>query len=288
MNTIVEVNQLRAELYAMLLLSNRFNKESIVFKTENKHAANRFVSLLSMIFNPIIDKVEPKDKNKSYVIRVVDSNDCLRIYEFFGHDDRELSLRVNRAFVDSEDEIRSFVRGAFLSCGSISNPEKDYHLEFSIQKNNLCSDICHIIREIPDALFNIKMITRNGSYMAYLKDSEQITDLLAYIGATNAAMEIMGTKALKEVRNKVNRKANSEFANLKKQSTAAAVQIKAINDIKESGRFSELSDELKDIANLRLENPDMSLSELGKMLTPPLSRSGVNHRLEKILKLAGG
>lgn len=285
-NVNTDVNLLRSELYAMLLLSKTFSSEKIVFKTENRNTVGRFVSLLSMLFNPIVEKIEPKGNKRNFIVRIIDSNESRKIFEFYGHDDKELSLRVNRAFVDSEDEIRAFASGAFLASGSVTEPNKDYHLEFVISKRNLALDICHIINEIPETNINIKMHERNGSFMAYLKDSEKITDFLAFIGAYNCAMEIMGTKALKQIRNQVNRKANSEIANIERQSKAYIVQSKAINKLMDNGKFNFLSDDLKEIAKIRLENPDMSLKELGELLNPPLSRSGVNHRLEKIIKIA--
>lgn len=289
-NSTTDVNLLRAELYAMLLLSRSFTSEKIVFKTENTYTSKRFVSLISMLFSPILDRIEPKTtelrKSRTYIITVVDSRDCEKIYEFFGHDKKDISLRVNRAFVDSEDEMRAFLRGVFLSCGSVSDPEKDYHMEMTVPKKNLAFDIVHIIRETPDSMINVKMIARNGGYMIYLKDSEMITDFLTYIGSMNGAMNIMGAKALKDVRNKANRKANSEFANIQKTADASVIQQKAIRKIYNSGNKNLLTDQLKQIADIRLENPELSLREIGEMCTPKLTRSGVNHRMEKIIRIS--
>lgn len=286
-NTIVDGSQLRAELYAMLLLANIFTPRKIELRTESKYTAIRFSSLLTMLFNPIIEKRDPGQRGKYFSIIVIDENECKKIFDFYGHETRELSIRVNRAFVDSQLEMKAFLRGVFLAVGSVADPLKSYHLELCIPRKNLSLDICRIVREIDDTVINIKLISRKGSYMAYLKDSEQITDFLVYIGATNAAMNIMGTKALKEVRNRANRKANSEYANLQKQASASALQIKAINKLKQEGKFLSLPNELKEIATIRIEQPGLSLREIGEMLDPPLSRSGVNHRLEKIIRMSG-
>ncbi|MBQ6335887.1 MAG: DNA-binding protein WhiA, partial [Ruminococcus sp.] len=151
---------------------------------------------------------------------------------------------------------------------------------------NLCMDICRIIREIQDSEIAVKILSRGGVYIAYIKDSEQITDMLTYMGAVVAAMNVMGTKALKEVRNAANRRANSEIANLQKTASASARQILAIKKLRKDGRFNLLSDELKSVANLRYDYPELTLRELGEMLDPPISRSGVNHRLEKIIRMA--
>lgn len=282
-----DVDVLRAELYAMIILSRYFTSEKIVFKTENKQTANRFMSLCTMLFSPIIERTEPlTNKSKTYTVKIIDSSDCKRIFEFFGHDDRDINLRVNRANIPDANCERAFVRGAFLACGSVTDPDKGYHLELCVVHKNLCTDICKIIREIEDCEVNIKILNRNGSYIGYIKDSEQITDLLAFMGAQNSAMTIMGAKALKQVRNTINRRTNSEIANLQKVAGASAVQIQAINKLKKNGKFLTLSNELKEIANLRLEYPELSLRDMGEMLNPPISRSGVNHRLTKLIELS--
>ena len=279
-----------AELYAMLLLGKEFSSRCIIFKTENEDTFSHFIFLLSQLFRAKCEVVAPmkgqSGKNRTYTVTVTSPEKCRRIFEYYGHDDREVNLRVNRANIDDEECQRGFIRGAFLACGSVTDPEKGYHLEFSIPYRNLCRDICLIIREIPDCEVSVKMLSRLGAYIAYVKDSEQITDLLAYMGAGNCAMEIMGTKALKQVRNSANRLANSEIANLEKTAAASANQLKAIRILKETGRFNLLSDELKEVANLREEYPELSLRDIGERLSPKISRSGVNHRMEKLIRLS--
>lgn len=286
-NVCTDVEVLRAELYAMLLVSRHFTSEKIVFKTENKYTANHFVDLCTMLFSPIIERTQPlTNTSKTYTVRIIDSSDCKRIFDFYGHDDREINLRVNRANIPDANAERAFVRGVFLACGSVTDPEKGYHLELCVVHRNLCNDICRIIKEIEDCNINIKTLNRNGSYIGYIKDSEQITDLLAFMGAQNSAMTVMGAKALKQVRNTINRRTNSEIANLQKVAGAAATQIKAIKKLQKNGKFLTLSDELKEIANLRLEYPELSLRDMGQMLEVPISRSGVNHRLTKLIELS--
>ena len=279
-----------SELYAMLLLGRAFSADSIVFKTENEHTFSHFIFLINKLFKPKFEVVAPlrgeTGRNKSYTVTLTRPADCRRIFEYYGHDARELSLRVNRANIEDEEQQRAFVRGAFLACGSVTDPEKGYHLEFSVSYRNLCMDLCRIIREIQDCDVTVKMLSRLGSYIAYVKDSEQITDLLTYMGAVVASMNVMGTKALKQVRNTANRRANSEIANLQKTASASAAQIKAIKILKKTGRYNLLPDELKTVAQLRYDYPELTLRQLGEMLDPPISRSGVNHRLEKIIRLA--
>lgn len=279
-----------AELYAMLLLGRAFSPRGIVFKTENEHTFSHFIFLINMLFKPKFEVVAPlrgeSGRNRTYTVTLTAPAQCRRIYEYYGHDERELCLRVNRANIEDEEQQRAFVRGAFLAGGSVTDPEKGYHLEFAVSYRNLCMDICRIIREIPDCDIAVKMLPRMGAYIAYIKDSEQITDLLTYMGAVTAAMNIMGAKALKQVRNSANRRANSEIANLQKTASASAAQIKAIKKLKKTGKYNLLPDELKAVAALRYDYPELTLRRLGEMLDPPISRSGVNHRLEKIIRLA--
>lgn len=279
-----------SELYAMLVTGRVFTADSIVFKTENEHTFSHFIFLLNQLFKPEVEVTAPRrgesGRNKTYTVVLTSPADCRRIFEYYGHDSREVTLRVNRANLEDEEQHRAFVRGAFLACGSVTDPEKGYHLEFAVSYRNLCMDICRIVREIQDCHIGIKMLSRGGAYIAYVKDSEQITDLLTYMGAVIASMNVMGAKALKQVRNTANRRANSEIANLQKTASASAAQIKAIKKLKKSGKYNLLPDELKVVAALRYDYPELTLRQLGEMLDPPISRSGVNHRLEKIIRFA--
>ena len=279
-----------SELYAMLLLGRVFSADSIVFKTENEHTFAHFVFLINTLFKCKTEVVAPmggeSGRNRTYTVTVVKPADCRRIFEYYGHDSGQLSLRVNRANIEDEEQQRAFVRGAFLACGSVTDPEKGYHLEFAVSHRNLCMDVCRIIREIQDCDVSVKMLSRLGSYVAYVKDSEQICDLLAYMGAVVAAMNVMGAKAIKQVRNTANRRANSEIANLQKTASASAAQIKAIKKLRKNGKYNLLPEELKVVAELRYDYPELTLRQLGEMLDPPISRSGVNHRLEKIISFA--
>ncbi|MBQ6336237.1 MAG: DNA-binding protein WhiA, partial [Ruminococcus sp.] len=238
-----------SELYAMLLLGREFKPDSIVFKTENEHTFSHFIFLLNKLFKAKCEVVAPMKgetgRNRSYTVTVTSPAKCRKIFEHYGHDEREINLRVNRANINDEDEQRAFIRGAFLACGSVTDPEKSYHMEFAVPYRNLCMDICRIIREIQDSEIAVKILSRGGVYIAYIKDSEQITDMLTYMGAVVASMNVMGTKALKEVRNAANRRANSEIANLQKTASASARQILAIKKLRKDGRFNLLSDELK-------------------------------------------
>ena len=279
---------LKAELYGFLLFGKTFSADKIVFTTESKYAAKRFSFLLENLYMPIIEKQTALRARSSdsclYKIAVVDSDECRRIFEDFGHAATQVTLRVNRANVSGDEFSAAFIRGAFLSCGSVSDPMKSYHAEFSVPYKNLSVDLCKILTEVTECDFNPKTVTRSGNYIVYFKGSEQICDLLAYMGAPIQSMEVMGTKAVKQVRNNVNRRINSEVANIGKVVSASVKQVEAIKIIKRTVGLEALPDDLKEIAVLRLENPDMSLRALGENVHPPISRSGANHRMQRLLE----
>ena len=285
---ISETEMLKAELYGMLLFGKDFSDSKIVFKTENPDACRRIIYILQQLYMPIIEKQsELRTKNTDrhlYKVIIIDSDECRKIYEDFGHSKMQITRRVNRANLSSEELSSAFIRGVFLSCGSVSDPKKSYHAEFCVPHKNLSVDLCKLLSEITECELKPKTVTRNGSYVVYFKGSEQICDLLTYIGAGHSAMEIMGTKAVKQVRNNVNRRINGEMANIVKVASASAKQIEAIKYIQKHHGLETLPDDLKEIAYLRLENPEMSLRDLGQNLVSPISRSGANHRMQKLLE----
>lgn len=280
----------RAEAYGFLLFAKKFSTDSIVLSTENTYVANRFTELLTEVFGVITEKKTAISGKRTGMhlstLAVPDPLECQKIFTDLGHSARELSLRVNRANLEDEGSVRAFLRGAFLCCGTVINPEKDYHLEFSMPYRNLCADLCRLISEATEFAKAPRTVNRKGSFIAYLKDSEQISDFLTLIGAPMASMTIMQTKIYKDLRNKTNRKTNSEIANINKTAQAAALQIEAIEKIKRHKGLESLPDDLKEVALLRLANPEFSLRDIGQELAPKISRSGVNHRLQRIMEIA--
>ncbi len=281
---------LRAELYGMLIFGKTFRGDRIVFTTESVDAVRRITMLLQNLYMPIIEKQTAlrakSGQSRLFRISVIDSDECRRIFEDFGHSAGQVTLRVNRANIPSEELSAAFIRGVFLSCGSASDPMKSYHAEFCVPHKNLAADLCKILGEVTECGFSPKTVLRSGNYIVYFKGSEQICDLLTYIGAPIAAMEIMGTKAVKQVRNNINRRINGEMANIGKVASASARQIEAIKIIKNTRGIETLPEDLREIAVLRLENPEMSLRDLGQNLDPPISRSGANHRMQRLLGYA--
>ena len=172
---------------------------------------------------------------------------------------------------------------AYLSCGRMTDPEKGYHLEFTVLRMKASSALEALLK---NASYPPLTTVRSNSRVLYFKDSEQIEELLTGIGAVNGALFVMNTKVYNDLRNRVNRLTNCEAANIGKTVQASQAQIKAIKQIKASGIFKNLPKELREVANLRQLNPDASLSEIGRMCEPPVSRSGVNHRLARLAEIA--
>lgn len=200
-----------------------------------------------------------------------------------GNDELSGSI-INRSLVSGNDvDTGVFLRGVFLGCGSVSVQKAGYHLELSVHSEEKCEQLYRLIHEQG---MKINRSSRRGIPFLYTKDSENITDFLTFIGAMQSAMEIMNIKIYKGFRSNINRQVNCEAANIGKTVAASARQLEDIRCITEYGEYEKLPAELKEMASLRTENPDVSLSELGAMLDPPISRSGVNHRLERIKKIA--
>ena len=282
--------QKKALIYGMLLFSKVFTSKTVSFTTECHEAAEFYSgsisSYLSVITEMAVNLTRRGAEGRSYNITIPDMGDCERIFDFFGHDTASPSLRINRSNIDEDGVTAAFLRGAFLVCGNVSDPGKDYHLEFAVPHMNLAKDLTRIISETEILGCEPKTVRRKGSYVVYVKESEGIADMLTYMGAQMAALELMQKKIFKSVRNKVNRQINSETANSNKTALASAKQIAAIEKIRKNKGLDYLSDELRELAQLRLDNPEFNLRELGEALSTPISRSGVNHRLTRLMEIA--
>lgn len=293
---------LKAECYAMLLFGKHFNKNNISFQTENPCIASHYADLLAATAGVYVDIKKPLSRNNAHkpaiTVSIPDMAQREHVINFFGHDkdyifdnialkdidendnniNYDISKIINIKNISSQTEP-DFIRGAFLSCGTISDPAKEYHLEMCIGNALLCHVIIEMLKKCS---LPAKLIIRKGQYVIYYKESEQIEDFLTLIGAVNASMSIMNIKILKDIRNRANRITNCETANIEKTVAASSEQVKAIKYIKNHLGLNSLPPQLREIAQLRLDNPEMSLRELGESLPEPLSRSGVNHRLKRI------
>lgn len=283
-----------AEAYGLLLFSKKFSEKEISFRTESNAVTGRFVQIITERTGSVVEVQSSLTARKTdatlYKVKIPNENDCRRVFAYFGHDNGGVSLRINRANIENEQCAAAFLRGAFLTCGSISAPESEYHLEFVVQHKNLSEDLSKLITEttafISERIISPKIMLRRGVYIVYLKDSEDISDMLTLMGASSASMSVMQAKIMKSYNNDNNRKVNSEVANTDKALTAAVKQIRAINILTESGAIQNLSEELREAAQLRVKYPQASLRDLSAMLTVPMSKSGLNHRLNKLIELA--
>ena len=282
--------QKTALIYGMALFSKQFSSSAVSMTTESRPAAMTYSEGLASLTGAIVDLevklTRRKGESSLYYLSVPDRSDCARIFDFFGHDRAQPSLRINRANIDGEGAHACFLRGVFLVCGSVSDPDKDYHLEFSVPHKNLASDLERIIGEIEEISAEPKIVLRKGSYVVYIKGSDNIEDMLTYIGAPMSALNIMQSRMVKSVRNRVNRRINSETANLNKTADASAKQLIAIDLIREKRGLDSLPEDLREMAMLRVEHPEFNLRELGSALPVPISRSGANHRIQRLMAIA--
>lgn len=195
----------------------------------------------------------------------------------------EISLKEDVVEQEDKECLRAIIKGLFLGSGSINNPENKYHLEIVLNQEENLEDSIKILEKL--RIRSKKMTTKN-KYSIYIKEGEEISKFLALIGANKAVMRFEEIRVKKEMKGKVNRLVNCETANLNKTLNASIEQIAAIKKLQKTGEFNKLNANLKEIAKLRLENPDMSLTDLGKMLKEPIGKSGVNYRLKKIIEIA--
>lgn len=196
----------------------------------------------------------------------------------------KLKVWDNKSNLKQEEQLqRICVREAFLQSGSMTEPEKQYHLEIVFKHKKKAEEILQILN---DNGFNFRMIERRKKYVLYIKEGEEISNFLAFIGASSSVLRFEEIRVVRQMRGHVNRKVNCETSNLEKTVNASIKQVQAIEYLKKIGKFDELDDNIKEIANLRYENPDLSIDSLSKMLQTPISKSGANHRIAKILQIA--
>lgn len=273
-----------AQAYGMLECGHAFSAAEISLQTEQEAIADLYDRLVSRIGGiPRPTRTTLRRRATLHQSAVEEAAHRTALLDRFGHSGAEVSLRLNRANLDCEACARAYLRGAFLVCGAVTDPEHDYHLEFAVPHYNLSRDIATLLREWD---FPAKTATRGGSYIVYIKESERIEDCLTFLGATKASLELMGVKMVKSIRNDTNRRLNFESANMDKTVQAAVAQMNALTRIENTCGLSALPEELQEVARLRMDNPDLSLRDLGAMMEPALSRSGVNHRLQRIIKFA--
>ncbi len=269
-----------AQVYGLVLFAH-FSKYNLSITTENSDVFSLYLSYLRDYCG--VEPTISESGTKKLTAYLKTDKEKETVFEKFGHTLKETSLRINRANISEECCGNAFLRGVFLSCGTVTSPERGYHLEFVVPYKRLCMDLMKFMDELG---LKPKYIVRKGNHIIYFKDSESIEDILAIIGAQDASLYVMGVKIEKDVKNKVNRRLNFEMSNISKTVDAANLQVEAIEYIESKTGISSLPENLQKIARIRLENPESSLSELEKILDEPISRSGINHRLGRIVKIA--
>lgn len=286
-----------AEMAAILSVSGQIFQDengevSIKIHTENLSVARKYFTLVKKTYNIDVDVCIRSHihtgKNRTYILEVKDDYAARKILSSvkFMNGDGEIEedyAIVHPLIFQKSCCKRAFLRGLFLCAGSISEPEKTYHFEIVCTTAERAQQICDMMK-----VFNIdgKWITRKKYYVVYIKEASQIVDMLNVMEAHVSLMELENIRILKEMRNSVNRRVNCETANISKTVSAAVKQVEDITYIRDTVGFSELTDGLREIAQLRLDYPEASLIELGRLLSTPVGKSGVNHRLRKLSLLA--
>ncbi len=256
LNNLSDKKIVKAELKGYLI-TNSSNK----FITENQYNINRFAKLLNNC------------GENDYKIEMQGKNFCITIKRNINMDSQEMT----------EEENRALVRGAFMSSGSITNPSNVYHLEVVFDKETEAEYIREVLSKSD---IEAKLLKREKNSILYIKDGENISKFLAFIGANKSVLDFEDERVIREMRNKINRLVNCETANLNKTISTSVRQIEDIKLIKAKNKFDKLKEKEQELANVRLANPNASLQELGQLLEKSISKSGVNHRLAAIKKLA--
>ena len=276
----------RAEACGILLYCNTFTAREARIITGNPALAGRLPKLFHRAFGVRFDRTPEMGESGKLVFQITDGKKISKIVDLLGFSSAQiLALHINFGLLEEECCRAAFLRGAFFAGGSVTDPAKRYHLELATSHLQVSRELEALLRECG---YPPKSVARNGSFITYFKQSDQIEDFLTLIGAPVAAMNVMSAKLEKDLRNSVNRRLNCDSANLDKAVEAAQEQLEAIRRLREAGLLEQLPDKLQQTANLRLENPELSLSELAEAFDPPVTKSCLNHRLRKIMQTAKG
>lgn len=256
--------------------------KTISVKSENKNVTEKLSRLIFDIFSVKVNLEEPKKEGGMFLLSIPPEH-FDRICKGLEISWNNEAFSVNEEVFESQCCKAAFIRGAFLGGGSVSDPEKGYHLEFVTKGAAGADRLCEVL-----ALSNInaKLIVRKNYFVVYVKESESIAEALGFSGAGLSMMNFLNVKIEREVRNRVNREMNCDEANLEKMMSASKKHIDAIKLIMDTVGLDALSEPLMDMALLRLSNPEATISELGRLSNPPIGKSGANHRLEKLVQIA--
>ena len=274
-----------AECFGILLFCNSFRADHIRIITECREFANVLPKLFKKAFGVSFDVIPETDIPGKMNFQIHNREKIHQIMHAYGFDaGGTLSLHINLPVVEEDCCKAAFLKGAFLAGGSVTDPAKGYHIELATTHGSVARECNSLIHEALS--LQPKYTARGGRHVLYLKQSDMISDFLTYLGAPVSAMGIMEAKLEKELNNKVNRRCNCDDANTSKVVEAAQEQLSAIRLLRENGAFQNLPMKLQHAAAAREENPESSLTELAAMMQPPISKPAMNHRLQKLVKLA--
>ena len=275
-NNLAKKEEVKYELIGYFISKNAtIIKNNIRYATESEYNINRFSKLLKNL--DINHNIE--FDGKSFII-TLKTKECINEVNV-----KENEINIKDLTDINENYKKAIIRGSFLGAGSINNPEKKYHLEINLS-NKINLD--YLFEIISSMNIKCKKLELDKKYSIYLKDGEEISLFIALMGANKSVLNFEDIRVQREMRGKVNRIVNCQTANLNKTINASVEQIEAIRKLQISNKFNKLDENLKEIALLRIEYPDMSLVELGKKLKNPVGKSGVNYRLRKIVEIANG
>lgn len=274
----------RAEAYGVLLYANTFTPTEVRIVTESDEFAARLPRLFSRAFSVKFDRVVPAKDGGKNILQITQPEKTDAILEALGYDARQhFALHVNFALLEDECCRGAFLRGAFLAGGSVTDPGKHYHLELVTAHAQVGREVSALLCDMD---YEPRSVSRQGSTVAYFKQSEHIEELLTRLGAPACATRIMSAKVEKELRNDINRRVNCDAANLDKAVEASRMQAAAIARLDEAGLLGKLPPKLQETAIARTLYPELTLSELADTFDPPLTKSCLNHRLRKLTELA--
>ena len=274
-----------AQCFGVLLFCNSFSSQGIRIITESREFAQSLPKLLRKAFSLSFDICPDVDAPGKLVFQITDPEKIQLIMSAYGFSLQDtLALHVNLPIVEDDCCKAAFLRGAYLAGGSVTAPEKGYHMELTTTHSSVSRETYTLMEEVLG--FYPKTARRGGAYVLYLKQSELISDFLTFLGAPVAAMGIMEARLEKELNNKVNRRCNCDEANTSKVVEAAQEQLLAIRQLRGQGRLEHLPQKLLQAAITREEHPYASLTELAAMMEPPITKPAMNHRLKKLVAAA--
>lgn len=274
-----------AQAFGVLLYCNTFTGELVKIVTESRDFALMLPRLFRRAFGFDFDEFPSMEAPGKLVFQITDRNKLTDIMESYGFDPSQtLALHVNLSVLEEECCRTAFLRGAYLAGGSVTDPEKGYHMEMATVHGFVARETYALMEEAMG--FYPKLAQRGGSQVLYIKHSDLISDFLTYLGASVSAMGLIEAKLEKELKNRVNRRCNCDDANTSKTVEAAQEQLSAIRILREKGKLETLPEKMKQAAIAREQNPEASLTELAAMMDPPITKPAMNNRMKKLQLLA--